>query len=306
MEAAKLAKISADSHVDEPHDLWYERMDRDERDRAPRRIRAERRRRLDARRRRQPHRMGQPVGRGGPGQRTVAGSCGSTRGAPRDAAQRLRERRDHLPDHRPLRLERRGSRGRASIVHGLQRLGARAPRRHRAHPDRRDDPDVGPRPWRSTRSSAWRPTIRSAACCSRSSAPRSGTRRNGSRCGACSQETGKPVVMHQGTGHDMIFYRGWGSATTNLLTTQSMAPPRRRAPELRWRARPPSRSARRDRRGQRGVDGVDDVDARRVLPRAPRHRLDRSRSCPSCRASTSVARCTPRSRTTRSRSTTSR
>ena len=32
-----------------------------------------------------------------------------------------------------------------------------------------------------------------------------------------------PVVMHQGTGHDMIFYRGWGSATANLLTTQSMA-----------------------------------------------------------------------------------
>ena len=29
--------------------------------------------------------------------------------------------------------------------------------------------------------------------------------------------------MHQGTGHDMIFYRGWGSATANLLTTQSMA-----------------------------------------------------------------------------------
>ena len=33
-----------------------------------------------------------------------------------------------------------------------------------------------------------------------------------------------PVVMHQGTGHDMIFYRGWGSPTANLLTTQSMAP----------------------------------------------------------------------------------
>jgi predicted TIM-barrel fold metal-dependent hydrolase len=29
--------------------------------------------------------------------------------------------------------------------------------------------------------------------------------------------------MHQGTGHDMIFYRGWGSATANLLATQSMA-----------------------------------------------------------------------------------
>jgi predicted TIM-barrel fold metal-dependent hydrolase len=37
-------------------------------------------------------------------------------------------------------------------------------------------------------------------------------------------ETGLPVAMHQGTGHDMIFYRGWGSPTANLLATQSMAP----------------------------------------------------------------------------------
>lgn len=37
-------------------------------------------------------------------------------------------------------------------------------------------------------------------------------------------ETGLPVVMHQGTGHDMIFFRGWGSPTANLLATQSMAP----------------------------------------------------------------------------------
>ncbi len=36
--------------------------------------------------------------------------------------------------------------------------------------------------------------------------------------------SGRPVVMHQGTGHDMIFYRGWGSPTANLLATQSMAP----------------------------------------------------------------------------------
>ena len=41
MDAAKLPKISADAHIDEPHDLWYERMDRDLRDRAPRRIQAE-------------------------------------------------------------------------------------------------------------------------------------------------------------------------------------------------------------------------------------------------------------------------
>jgi predicted TIM-barrel fold metal-dependent hydrolase len=37
-------------------------------------------------------------------------------------------------------------------------------------------------------------------------------------------ETGLPIVMHQGTGHSMIFYRGWGSPTANLLATQSMAP----------------------------------------------------------------------------------
>jgi predicted TIM-barrel fold metal-dependent hydrolase len=36
-------------------------------------------------------------------------------------------------------------------------------------------------------------------------------------------DTGVPAVMHQGTGHDMIFYRGWGSSTANLLATQSMA-----------------------------------------------------------------------------------
>ena len=33
-----LPKISADAHVDEPHDLWYERLSVDLRDHAPRRI----------------------------------------------------------------------------------------------------------------------------------------------------------------------------------------------------------------------------------------------------------------------------
>ncbi len=37
-------------------------------------------------------------------------------------------------------------------------------------------------------------------------------------------EVGLPVTMHQGSGHDMVMYRGWGSATTNLLATQGMAP----------------------------------------------------------------------------------
>jgi len=38
------------------------------------------------------------------------------------------------------------------------------------------------------------------------------------------EEIGLPIVMHQGTGHDMLFYRGPGAAVTNLLSTQSMAP----------------------------------------------------------------------------------
>jgi predicted TIM-barrel fold metal-dependent hydrolase len=37
------------------------------------------------------------------------------------------------------------------------------------------------------------------------------------------EESGLPVVMHQGTGHDMLFYRGPGAAVANLLATQSMA-----------------------------------------------------------------------------------
>ena len=38
------------------------------------------------------------------------------------------------------------------------------------------------------------------------------------------EEVGLPVVMHQGTGHDMLHYRGPGAAVSNLLATQSMAP----------------------------------------------------------------------------------
>lgn len=38
------------------------------------------------------------------------------------------------------------------------------------------------------------------------------------------EEIGFPAVMHQGTGHDMLFYRGRGASVANLLATQSMAP----------------------------------------------------------------------------------
>jgi len=38
------------------------------------------------------------------------------------------------------------------------------------------------------------------------------------------EETNLPVVIHQGTGHSMFFYRGPGAGVANLLATQSMAP----------------------------------------------------------------------------------
>ena len=38
------------------------------------------------------------------------------------------------------------------------------------------------------------------------------------------EEIGMPVVMHQGSGHDMLFYRGRGASVANLLATQSLAP----------------------------------------------------------------------------------
>jgi predicted TIM-barrel fold metal-dependent hydrolase len=37
-------------------------------------------------------------------------------------------------------------------------------------------------------------------------------------------DTGLPVVIHQGTGHSMYFYRGPGAGVSNLLATQSMGP----------------------------------------------------------------------------------
>lgn len=35
---------------------------------------------------------------------------------------------------------------------------------------------------------------------------------------------GLPIALHQGSGHDMLFYKGWGAGTTNLIATQTMAP----------------------------------------------------------------------------------
>src|SRR5205823_1165388 len=41
VNTATLPKLSADAHVDEPHDLWFERVDEELRDRVPRRIQSD-------------------------------------------------------------------------------------------------------------------------------------------------------------------------------------------------------------------------------------------------------------------------
>ena len=41
---------------------------------------------------------------------------------------------------------------------------------------------------------------------------------------AAAEASGLPIVIHQGTGHSMYFYRGLGAGVSNLLATQSIAP----------------------------------------------------------------------------------
>jgi predicted TIM-barrel fold metal-dependent hydrolase len=221
--AADLPKISADSHIDEPHDLWFERLSPDLRDRAPRRIQAE----ADG---------GwtlvvddSPLGWSDVSAEEAAANEESRVAAAAPDVRLDMMRSDGVnaeiiyptiglyawnvtdPEvgrqacavYNDWTLERLGGHARirlaamiptwdlAMAIDEVQRMGAH------------DSigglllPLVGTPEWNS---SEWDPLW------------------------AALEEIGKPVVMHQGTGHDMIFYRGWGSATTNLLTTQSMAP----------------------------------------------------------------------------------
>ena len=123
--------------------------------------------------------------------------------------------------------------------------------------------------------------------------------------------SGLPAVVHQGTGHSMYFYRGPGAGVANLLATQSMAP--RMAgllatsgvlaanPDLHvvfveynvgWLAW-----------AMKTLDYYQQAFTEAGY--TPKARSGSTSSCPSRRASTSAARSTRRSRTTRSGCTTS-
>ena len=113
MDASQLSKISADAHVDEPHDLWFERMDPSLRDRAPRRIQAE-----------QEGGWSLVVDDDAVGWMNLSADEAAAKEAARVAAvspdvrlEMMRtddgQRRDHLPHHRSVRVEHRRRRRRA-------------------------------------------------------------------------------------------------------------------------------------------------------------------------------------------------
>ncbi len=223
MDVRALPKISSDAHVDEPHDLWFERMDRSLRDRAPRRIEA------DA---------------DGAWTLVVDGTEIGWSGMSAEEARAKEEERVAAASI-DVRLEMlRTDNVRAEVIYPtiglyawnisdpvvgqascvvyndwiLERLGgdrrikvaAMIPtwdvamaiaevERMAAHPSVAALllPLVGTPSWNLPQ---WEPLWSAIAA------------------------TGKPAAMHQGTGHDMLWYRGWGSPTANLLATQSMAP----------------------------------------------------------------------------------
>jgi len=222
MKAADLPKISADAHVDEPHDLWYSRMPESMRDLAPRRIQVD-----------DEGGWSLIVGGSAIGWNEMSAEAAEEKEAERIGAASPRVRFDmmrtdgvngeviyptiglyvwNIDDpvvgatacrvYNDWIIERLGGSDRIKLacmvptwdvgtaIGEVQRLGDVADAAALLLPL------VGTPEWNMP---DWEPFWRAA------------------------EEVGKPLVMHQGTGHDMIFYRGWGSATANLLATQSMA-----------------------------------------------------------------------------------
>lgn len=223
MRAADLPKISADAHVDEPHDLWYDRMAPGLRDKAPRRIQS------DADGGWSLVVDGNPIG-----WNDVSAEEAAQKDAERIAAASPAVRRDMLrtdgvngeiifptiglyaynitdPVVGRVACEVYNDWIREQLAGDPRiKLAMMIPTWDLAmaleEVDRvaRDEsvgglllPLVGTPEWNLPQ---WEPLWEAIA------------------------DSGRSVVMHQGTGHDMIFYRGWGSATANLLATQSLAP----------------------------------------------------------------------------------
>ncbi len=220
MRASLLPKVSADAHLNEPHDLWTARAPRAMRDAVPRLIR-----------------------RSSDGAWSLVVGASAVEGGGRSTHEDERRWGEASPDVRLDMMRTDGLNG--EMIYptiGLYAytiadaaVGAASCRIYNDWVQERVG-DVSPRirfaslvpPWdvdaaiaEVRRTAAWRsvgglmlPLV----------AEPSWNLPHWERLWGAIEETGLPAVMHQGTGHDMIFYRGWGSPTANLLSTQSMAP----------------------------------------------------------------------------------
>jgi predicted TIM-barrel fold metal-dependent hydrolase len=223
VDVGQLQLISADSHINEPHDLWYRRLPEDLRDRAPRRIQ------MDANGAWELVIDGRPLGWA-----EVSAEEAARQEATREAEASLDVRLDmmrvdgivaeiifptiglyvwNLEDPRV---------GRACCLEYndwlFERLGNVSPRVKLAGmvPDWSVDDAIAEVQRNASRGFAAHllPIVGTPEWNHRSWEP----------LWSAIAETGLPVAMHQGTGHDMLWYRGPGSATANLFATQSMAP----------------------------------------------------------------------------------
>jgi len=223
MDVSQLRLISADAHINEPHDLWFSRLPADLRDRAPRRIQQD----VDG-----AWELvidGQPLGWG-----ELSAEDAAHQEATREAEASLDVRLDMMRvdgiaaeiifptiglyvwnlqdpalgraccrEYNDWLYERLGnvsSRVKIagmvpdwSVTDAIEEVQRNAARGFAAHLL----PIVGTPEWNHK---VWEPLWDAI------------------------DETGLPIAMHQGTGHDMLWYRGPGSATANLFATQSMAP----------------------------------------------------------------------------------
>lgn len=219
----ELPKISADAHVDEPHDLWFERLDKDLRDHAPRRIQANAEGGwslvID----------GNPLG-----WNELSAEEAAAREAERVAAASIDVRLDMMKTDRIN----------AEIVFptiGLYAWGIANPlagqavcrvyndwiREQIGGHDRIKLAAMIPT-WNSDMAIAEVERVAGDHSVGGLLLPLVGkpewNHKDWEPLWGAIEASGRPAVMHQGSGHDMIFYRGWGSGTANLLATQSMAP----------------------------------------------------------------------------------
>ncbi len=232
LDVDALPKISADAHVNEPHDLWYARLPADLRDDAPRRIQGN---------------------EGGGWRLVVNGEVDTSGGRLPNAEAKAREQaeEDRLNEEREsgATIGARLAMMRSDRIHGEmvyptiglyvygvenptvgiascvvyndwihEHLGDDCPRvRYAALIPAWDAESAIVEIHRVAR---WRGV---AALMLPLVATPTWNDPHWEPLWAAIAQTGLPVVMHQGTGHDMIFFRGWGSPTANLLATQSMA-----------------------------------------------------------------------------------